>query len=94
MCNLIKDLNGTDFDKKVWNETLKIPKGETKSYKDIAVAIGHPKAYRAVANALGRNPLPVLIPCHRVILSDGKVGGYNRGSAKKAKMLKSEGANY
>ncbi|OGQ16934.1 MAG: 6-O-methylguanine DNA methyltransferase [Deltaproteobacteria bacterium RIFCSPHIGHO2_02_FULL_40_11] len=93
MYDLIEDLKGTAFDKKVWKETLKIPKGKTRSYKDIAIAIGHPKAYRAVANALGRNPRPVVIPCHRVISSNGTLGGYSGkgGLHTKRKLLKSEG---
>ena len=60
-------LNGTEFQIKVWNEIAKIPKGKTKSYKEIAKAIGRPKSYRAVANACGKNPFPIEIPCHRVI---------------------------
>ena len=66
--------SGTVFRKKVWRELSKIPKGETKTYKEIANAIGHPLAVRAVANACGKNPYPIKIPCHRVIRSDGKLG--------------------
>ena len=87
--NIFFDLQGTDFQKKVWNELLKIPKGETRSYKEIAVAIGKPKATRAVANACGQNPYPVEIPCHRAIRSDGTLGGYSApgGTATKRKLL-------
>ena len=73
----IDNLNGTKFQKKVWLELSKIPKGETRTYKEIAIAIGHPLAVRAVANACGKNPNPIKIPCHRVIRSDGKLGGYS-----------------
>ena len=69
--------SGTNFQKKVWNEIKKIPKGRTTSYKQIAIAIGHPKAARAVANACGKNPNPIITPCHRVIASDGTIGGYS-----------------
>ena len=66
--------SGTNFQKKVWNEIKKIPKGRTTSYKQIAIAIGHPKAARAVANACGKYPNPIITPCHRVITSDGTIG--------------------
>ncbi len=67
----------TDFQRLVWREIEKIPFGETRSYKDIAIRIGRPKSYRAVANACGRNPIPILRPCHRVISSSGCLGGYS-----------------
>ena len=70
-------LKGTDFQIKVWKEISKIPYGETRTYKDIAVAIGRPNSSRAVANACGKNPYVPEIPCHRVIRSDGKLGGYS-----------------
>ena len=79
------NLRGTNFQKKVWKELLKIPAGETRSYKEIAAAIGKPKAIRAVANACGKNPYPVKIPCHRVIRSDGKIGGYSARGGKATK---------
>ena len=84
--------SGTVFQKKVWRELSKIPKGETKTYKEIAIAIGHPLAVRAVANACGQNPYPIKIPCHRVIRSDGKLGGYSApgGTAAKLRLLKEE----
>lgn len=83
------NLEGTTFQKKVWQELLKIPKGETRSYKEIANAIGNPKAARAVANACGKNPYPIKIPCHRAIRSDGSIGGYSGtgGSTTKLKLL-------
>jgi methylated-DNA-[protein]-cysteine S-methyltransferase len=69
-------LKGTDFQIKVWNEIKKIPKGSVRTYMEIAIAINHPKSYRAVANACKKNPHPTVIPCHRVIRSDGRIGGY------------------
>ena len=84
-------LEGTEFQIKVWNELKKIPIGETRTYKEIAELIGKPKAARAVANACGQNPYPVIIPCHRVIRSDGGLGGYSgEGGIKKKKMLLTE----
>ncbi len=72
-------------------ETLEIPKGETRSYKQIAESIGHPRAYRAIGTALKLNPFPITIPCHRVIRSDGSIGKYsNGGSRRKAQLLKKE----
>ena len=80
--------NGTDFQKMVWKEILKIPYGETRSYKQIAINIGRPNSSRAVANACGKNPYPEIIPCHRVISSDGSVGGYSlKGGIKQKKLL-------
>ena len=86
-------LKGTDFQIKVWNEIKKIPKGSVKTYKEIAIAINHPKSFRAVANACKKNPYPIVIPCHRVIRSNGGMGGY-LGKEKineKIKLLKNEG---
>ena len=85
--------SGTNFQKKVWNEIKKIPKGRTTSYKQIAIAIGHPKAARAVANACGKNPNPIITPCHRVITSDGTIGGYSAegGVNTKRALLAKEG---
>ena len=90
----MKKLNGTKFQISVWEEIKKIPKGQTKTYKDIAVALKKPKSSRAVANACGKNPLLIKIPCHRVIRSDGKLGGYSGkgGMSQKRKLLKDEGA--
>ena len=72
----MKNLKGTVFQTMVWNEIKKIPKGKTITYKELAIKIGKPKAYRAVANACAKNPLLEIIPCHRVIRDDGKMGGY------------------
>ncbi len=81
-------LEGTGFQITVWNELNKIPSGETKTYKEIAELIGYPKAARAVANACGKNPYPITIPCHRVIRSDGGLGGYSgEGGVEKKRLL-------
>ena len=86
------NLKGTKFQKKVWNYLKKIPKGEVRTYLQVAKAIGKPKAYRAVANAVGKNPYPPKIPCHRVIRTDGSLGGYSgKGGIKtKLRLLRSE----
>ena len=86
-------IKGTYFQKKVWDELKKIPKGEVRTYKEIAVAIGKPNSARAVANACGKNPRPIEIPCHRVIKSDGTLGGYSGKGGVKTKelLLKREG---
>ena len=86
-------LKGTQFQLKVWSYLKKIPKGKLKTYAQVAKAIGKPKAVRAVANAIGKNPFPPKTPCHRVIRSDGKLGGYSaKGGIKtKKKLLKNEG---
>jgi methylated-DNA-[protein]-cysteine S-methyltransferase len=78
---------GTEFQKQVWQQLIKIPYGETRSYKDIAVAIGNDKAVRAVGMANGKNPLPLFVPCHRVIGSNGKLTGFAHGLAMKEKLL-------
>ena len=86
-------LKGTKFQIQVWEEIKKIPKGSVKTYKEIACIIGKPNSSRAVANACGKNPLIVLIPCHRVIRSDGTLGGFSGvgGIKTKKKLLKNEG---
>ena len=86
-------LKGTKFQIEVWNEIKKIPKGSVKTYKEIALIINKPKSSRAVANACGKNPYPPKIPCHRVIKSDGSIGGYSGKGGKKTKklLLKKEG---
>ena len=86
------NLKGTEFQLKVWNYLKKIPKGKVKTYSDVAKAIGKPLAVRAVANAIGKNPYPPKIPCHRVIRSDGSLGGYSGkgGIRKKLHLLRSE----
>ena len=90
---LNKDFRGTKFEKKVWNYLITIKKGSVKTYKQVAIAINRPKSARAVANAVGKNPLSPKIPCHRVIRSDGSIGGYSgKGGIKtKRKLLKKEG---
>tara|TARA_B100001146_G_C15939946_1_gene330859 strand:+ start:291 stop:563 length:273 start_codon:yes stop_codon:yes gene_type:complete len=84
---------GTVFQKKVWNELKKIPIGEVRTYKEIAIKIGKPKAARAVANACALNPNPIGVPCHRVIRSDGGLGGYSGpgGIKQKRELLENEG---
>ncbi|HVI05910.1 MAG TPA: methylated-DNA--[protein]-cysteine S-methyltransferase [Sphingomicrobium sp.] len=86
------DVAGTAFQEAVWRELRKIPAGETRSYAQIAAAIGHPKAVRAVGSANGDNHVCVLIPCHRVIRSDGSLGGYGGGIERKKKLLAAEGS--
>jgi methylated-DNA-[protein]-cysteine S-methyltransferase len=81
---------GTEFQKKVWNALLLIPYGETKSYKDIAVLIDNPKGCRAVGMANNRNPIPIIIPCHRVIGANGSLIGYGGGLDIKVKLLELE----
>lgn len=81
------DLQGTPFQVKVWKELLKIPFGKTCSYKDIAVKIKNPKAVRAVGGANGKNPVCIVVPCHRVIAADGTLGGYSGGLHIKKKLL-------
>lgn len=85
------DVHGTAFQEAVWRELRKIPLGETRSYADIAAAIGQPGAVRAVGTANGANPVAVLVPCHRVIRSDGSLGGYGGGIERKRKLLDAEG---
>ena len=86
-------LKGSKFQIKVWKYLLKIPKGKVKTYKEVAIAIKMPKSARAVANACGKNPYAPKVPCHRVIRSDGGMGGYSgQGGIKtKKKLLKKEG---
>lgn len=90
----IDKLPGTAFQHDVWRALMRIPRGQVRTYAQIARDAGHPDAVRAVANAIGKNPCPPDIPCHRVIRSDGKIGGYSAsgGIAKKIELLKSEGA--
>jgi len=84
------DIQGTPFQKRVWMALMSIPYGDTKSYGDIAKQIQHPKASRAVGAANGKNPVPIIIPCHRVIGSSGKLVGFTGGLAKKEKLLSIE----
>ena len=85
------DVRGTAFQEAVWRELRKIPLGQTRSYADIAKAVGVPGAVRAVGTANGSNPVSVLVPCHRVIRSDGSLGGYGGGLENKKKLLAAEG---
>lgn len=91
--NLKIALKGTTFQKKVWLELLKIPYGKTVSYQDIAVAIGNPKACRAVGMANNKNPIPIFIPCHRVIGKNGCLIGYAGGLDLKKSLLEIEQIN-
>ncbi|WP_291052127.1 MULTISPECIES: methylated-DNA--[protein]-cysteine S-methyltransferase [unclassified Empedobacter] len=84
------DLIGTDFQKKVWNELIKIPFGETRSYKEQSIAVGDLLAIRAVANANGKNKIAIVVPCHRVIGSDGSLTGYAGGKKRKQFLLELE----
>jgi methylated-DNA-[protein]-cysteine S-methyltransferase len=86
----IKYIKGTDFQQKVWDALQSIPYGETVSYQDIAVKVGSKKAYRAVGNANHHNPIVIFIPCHRVITSQGQLGGYGGGLDKKRYLLELE----
>ena len=91
--DLAFDLDGfTEFSQKVWTELLNIPYGETISYKELAIRLGDVKCIRAAGTANGRNPIPIIIPCHRVIKSTGVLGEYHWGSTKKAAILGWEAA--
>jgi len=83
-------VEGTVFEKLVWNALKEIPYGETRTYKWMAEKIGSPRAFRAVGNALGKNPLPLIFPCHRIIESDGSLGGYTGGTEVKRRLLEIE----
>ena len=85
------DMQGTDFQKRVWNELQSIAFGETRSYSQVAAAIGAPRAVRAVGAANGANPVPIVVPCHRVIGASGKLVGYGGGLALKQRLLELEG---
>lgn len=94
--DLAFDLHGTDFQKSVWEEIVKIKFGETKSYGDLAHQVGKPLAARAIGGAVGSNPVPLLIGCHRVLGSSGKITGYSGGEGIKTKrwLLAHEGIGY
>jgi len=81
------DIRGTVFQRKVWNELLRIPRGETRTYAEIARAIGAPDAVRAVGSACGANPVALVVPCHRAVRTDGGLGGYAWGLPRKKKLL-------
>jgi methylated-DNA-[protein]-cysteine S-methyltransferase len=86
----IKLLSGTEFEQKVWLALRKIPYGETRSYKWLAETVGSPKGNRAVGRALSKNPVPIVLPCHRIIESTGKLGGYTPGLDIKRRLLSLE----
>jgi methylated-DNA-[protein]-cysteine S-methyltransferase len=86
----IKFLKGTDFEKKVWTCLKGIPYGETRTYKWLAEKIGNPLATRAIGQALSKNPIPIILPCHRVIESDGSIGGFSSGVNIKVRLLEKE----
>jgi len=86
------DMHGTDFQLNVWNYLVKIPYGETRSYAQVATAVGRPAAVRAVGAANGSNPVAIIVPCHRVIGSNGKLTGYGGGLPMKKRLLELEGA--
>lgn len=89
---LVFDLSGlSEFQRQVLEETCRIPRGEVRTYSELAAAVGNPDAVRAVASALARNPVPLLIPCHRVIRSDGDLGDYRFGREAKRIMLEADG---
>lgn len=88
------DLKGTEFQKKVWAELIRIPFGKTASYKQIAERIGNPAATRAVGAANGKNPVCIIVPCHRVVAADGSIGGYSGGLTFKRSLLDLEGAEH
>jgi O-6-methylguanine DNA methyltransferase len=86
------DMRGTEFQRTVWDELCRIPFGVTRSYQDVARAIGRPMAVRAVGTANGANPLPLVVPCHRVVATGGKLGGYGGGLELKRRLLAMERA--
>lgn len=87
---LLGKLDGTEFQQQVWQAIASIPLGQTRSYGELAQSIGRPSAFRAVANACGRNPVPLFIPCHRVIAANGKLGGFSSGLVWKKYLLSVE----
>ncbi|HEV2692806.1 MAG TPA: MGMT family protein [Verrucomicrobiae bacterium] len=84
----------TEFQQSVWGVMLAIPTGKTKSYGEVAAAIGSPKAVRAVGSACGKNPIPVLVPCHRILAANNKIGGFTSGLERKYDLLKREGITF
>ena len=85
-------LHGTPFQQEVWDALRTIPSGETRTYAEVAAQLGRPTAYRAVAQACAHNPAPVVVPCHRVVSSDGSLGGFSGGLWRKEALLVREGA--
>jgi len=92
--DLALDLRGTDFQKRCWNELLRIPYGESRSYAEIARAVGSPKSFRAVGQANHYNPIAIIVPCHRVLAAGCFLGGYGGGLPAKAYLLRLEGAAF
>ncbi len=90
--SLALDPRGTPFQLRVWQELRRIPRGQAISYNELAQRLGNPKASRAVGQANGRNPIPIIIPCHRVINANGSLGGYSSGLDRKRWLLRHEGA--
>jgi methylated-DNA-[protein]-cysteine S-methyltransferase len=88
------DLRGTDFQKSCWEELLRIPYGKTRSYAEIARAVGRPNAYRAVGQSNHHNPVAIIVPCHRVLAAGTALGGYGGGLPTKAFLLRLEGAEF
>jgi AraC family transcriptional regulator, regulatory protein of adaptative response / methylated-DNA-[protein]-cysteine methyltransferase len=88
------DVSGSRFEERVWGALRQIPRGETRSYSEIARAVGNPRGARAVARACAENPVAVLIPCHRVIEKAGTLGGYGGGVSRKRALLEREGASF
>ncbi|MCK5080703.1 MAG: methylated-DNA--[protein]-cysteine S-methyltransferase [Candidatus Moranbacteria bacterium] len=88
------DVESTDFKKKVWRYMQTIPEGEVQSYSQIAEAIGSPRAYRAVASACATNPMPLVVPCHRVVPKSGGIGQFSSGIFRKNKLLQAEGLSF
>jgi methylated-DNA-[protein]-cysteine S-methyltransferase len=88
------ELNGTPFQREVWTALAEIPYGQTVSYAELAEMVGRPKAFRAVGQANGSNPIPIVLPCHRVVASGGSIGGYGGGVSTKRRLLALEGATW
>jgi AraC family transcriptional regulator of adaptative response/methylated-DNA-[protein]-cysteine methyltransferase len=86
------DVQGTAFQRRVWEELRRIPAGETRTYGEVAEAIGAPRAHRAVGSACGANPVPIVVPCHRVVPASGGVGNYGLGPSRKVELLRREGS--
>jgi AraC family transcriptional regulator of adaptative response/methylated-DNA-[protein]-cysteine methyltransferase len=84
------DIRATAFQRRVWAELMRIPRGVTRTYSEVAEALGEPQARRAVARACATNPVPLLIPCHRVVRSDGALGGYRWGLQRKQALIETE----
>ncbi|MFZ5997271.1 MAG: methylated-DNA--[protein]-cysteine S-methyltransferase [Nitrospirota bacterium] len=89
----VKFASGTPFEQRIWRMLRKVPYGETRSYKWIAGRVGSPGAMRAVGQALGKNPLPIIVPCHRIIAADGSIGGFSSGVEAKRWLLEHEKTN-